>query len=381
MDNGTWPKMLFALDVSRGLAALSVVLWHWQHFAYDSAGLSESFRLEQQPLYAPLRMFYEEGEKGVAYFFILSGFIFFWLYKDAIKSGRVTVSRFWIQRFSRLYPLHLATLLLVGILQIIYVAKNGSPWIYPLNDAYHFLLNLFSMQAWGLSRDWSFNGPTWSVSVEIFLYFVFFLVARVRLGNAAFCLVVSCLAMVGSVASQGAFITSATPILQGLSAFFLGGVVFYFTAHITHRLPSLKPVVHAATVLAWVLLIVNFYVFDFGILFGSSDILAKAFPIYILFPATICSLTLAEIDSGPGVKKWLSQISWIGDITYSSYLLHFPMQLICALAVSYGLLQPDFYLSSTALIAFFVVLVPLSHWTFVGFERPVQQWIRYKLKR
>ncbi|MEM9150345.1 MAG: hypothetical protein AAGB19_07815, partial [Cyanobacteria bacterium P01_F01_bin.3] len=99
-----------------------------------------------------------------------------------------------------------------------------------------------------------------------------------------------------------------------------------------------------------------------------------------LFPSLIASLTLAEIDSSPKIKQWLSEISWIGDITYSSYLLHFPLQMLCALAVSYGVLNADFYLSAIALIAFFTVLVPLSYATFIRFERPAQKLIRNQLK-
>ena len=51
MDNIKWPKHLYALDVSRGVAALSVVLWHWQHFAYKGNSLSQDFIRENQPLY------------------------------------------------------------------------------------------------------------------------------------------------------------------------------------------------------------------------------------------------------------------------------------------------------------------------------------------
>ena len=387
MNNRIWPKRLFALDVSRGLAALGVVLWHWQHFAYNTGigAIDSSFDRTQQPLYAIFRLFYEEGEKGVGYFFVLSGFIFFWLYKDAIKSKRVNLGRFWVQRFSRLYPLHFLTLLLVALLQLIYIANSGDSWVYPLNDTYHFFLNLFSVHAWGLSRDWSFNGPTWTVSAEIFLYIVFFWVARVRLGNVMFCLLVSFLAAVGSLISEGDFITGPTPILQGLSAFFLGGVVYYITDYISQKSVSLKPAVHSVAIATIVLTLINFYIFDIGAVLLSTfgplgDIFLTVFPNYILFPSLIASLTLAEIDSSPKIKQWLSEISWIGDITYSSYLLHFPLQMLCALAVSYGVLNADFYLSAIALIAFFTVLVPLSYATFIRFERPAQKLIRNQLK-
>ena len=94
------------------------------------------------PLYGMLRLFYEKGYIGVGYFFLLSGFIFFWLYQDSIKSKSTTFQEFWVARISRLYPLHLATLLIVAVLQFWYIAHEGNSFVYPYNDIYHFLLNL-----------------------------------------------------------------------------------------------------------------------------------------------------------------------------------------------------------------------------------------------
>jgi len=93
MDNGIWPKRLFALDVSRGFAALSVVLWHWQNFAYKGASLPEDFHKASQPLYTIFRMFYEKGSLAIEYFFILSGFICFWLYSLSIEDRSTSLIR------------------------------------------------------------------------------------------------------------------------------------------------------------------------------------------------------------------------------------------------------------------------------------------------
>ncbi len=32
MDAPTWPKRLYSLDITRGIAAVAVLFWHWQHF-------------------------------------------------------------------------------------------------------------------------------------------------------------------------------------------------------------------------------------------------------------------------------------------------------------------------------------------------------------
>ncbi|WWL43599.1 hypothetical protein V5O39_17130 [Pseudomonas parakoreensis] len=75
-----------------------------------------------------------------------------------------------MERFSRIYPLHLLTFLAVALLQKIYSAHTGNAFVYPFNDAWHALLNVFLAPAWGLEQGWSFNGPAWSISVEVLLY-------------------------------------------------------------------------------------------------------------------------------------------------------------------------------------------------------------------
>ena len=60
-----------------------------------------------------------------------------------IRDHAVGAWRFLIRRFSRLYALHLATLLLVAALQAGYAAQHdGQTFVYGNNDVPHFLLQL-----------------------------------------------------------------------------------------------------------------------------------------------------------------------------------------------------------------------------------------------
>lgn len=371
--NNFWPKRLFSLDVSRGFAALAMVLWHWQHFAFNGAALSQNFDRGSQPLYEILMLFYEKGLRGAEYFFLLSGFIFFWLYGLSIKKKSTSFTYFWVLRISRLYPLHFVTLLIVALLQAIHISHNGSSFVYTYNDVYHFFLHLGFASNWGFESGFSFNGPVWSVSIEILLYFIFFIVAYLRLEGILSCLVVSIIFF-----SITLFIYSK--IFNAISMFFLGGFVFHATFIISTKFQNLKIAIIAVAILSWIITIVNFYAYNlsgyilhFGVI---GKILLYGFPLYILFPFTLSALVLVEIDKG----KFLKSISWIGDITYSSYLLHFPIQLVFGLAVSYGVLNSTFYLNPIYLLVFFSILIPLSYVTFIGFERPMQNIIRNKYR-
>ena len=377
MNQDSWPKRLHALDVTRGIAALAVVLWHWQHFAFNGPYLPGEFERSAQPFYSVFKLFYEKGLLGVEYFYLLSGFIFFWIYKDALAQKRVGNNRFWVQRFSRLYPLHLVTLLLVAILQKIYITQNPYYFVYQFNDAYHFVLNLFMATRWGFEEGWSFNAPIWSVSIEILLYIAFFVIASRRWGSPFFCLTISLASFVAIVSRP-----AHHPLFEGLALFFLGGFVFYATSIMATKPLKFKSIVYFVAITAWILTIINVYLFSFADLFPTtSDIMNNVFHygflFYILFPFTVASVALVEIDKG----QFLQSLSWLGDITYSSYLLHFPLQLVFALAVSYGILKSDFYLQPIYLIIFFAILIPISYFTFIRFERPAQKFLRQKMLR
>lgn len=374
ISNNVWPKRLIALDVSRGFAALAVVLWHWQHFAYNGTSLPIDFVRAQQPFYSMFKILYEKGSMGVQYFFLLSGFIFFWLYRHTIEDGSVNFTTFWVQRISRLYPLHILTLLIVALLQAMYTSHNGVPFVYPFNNAYHFFLNLVFASKWGFEKGWSFNAPVWSVSIEILLYFMFFITAYARQGQILFCLSVS---VISTVIKQFPVSPTTYDILQGATLFFLGGAVFHIAFATSMGLRKIKTAIYTATLFFWALTIINFYIFNLSNfilkLFLGGDFLLTEFPIWLLFPFTVCSLALFEVEKRAG---FLNGVSWVGDITYSSYLLHFPLQLLFGLAVSYNILNSKFFLSPIYLIVFFSVLIPLSYVTYIGFERPIQNTIR-----
>jgi len=383
----TWPKRFFALDVSRGFAALAVVLWHWQHFAFTGTSMDEDFRRSSLPFYSILHPLYERGAMGVDYFFLLSGFIFFWLYRNAIAERSVSLGRFWGQRFSRLYPLHLLTLFLVAGLQYAYFKSAGDTFVYPNNNGFHFVLNLFMASKWGLEQNQTFNGPSWSVSVEILCYMFFFLLAFLRLGKFWFCLALSVATIyvrehfakgisfsIGSVE-----IHFFKDILRGL-LFFWGGFLFHATTRIATR-PRMRRAVLIVCATSWLTTIVSMYIFDIAshvrALGPWGGPLVEHFIIYVLFSSTIVSLVLVELHKGDIAKPF----AWIGDITYSSYLLHFPIQICIALLVSHDLLRSNFYLNPIALVLFFALLVPLAYATFRGFERPIQNALRRFFQR
>ena len=94
-------------------------------------------------------------------FFMMGGAIFVHTYFVKVSSKLVSFYTYMKKRFARLYPLHLATLLIVAILQGIYTHLNGNSFIFQFNDLKNFMLHLFFISDWGFEEGHGFNGPVW----------------------------------------------------------------------------------------------------------------------------------------------------------------------------------------------------------------------------
>ena len=374
-------KRLHSLDALRGVAALSVVVWHWQHFFALSGTWQVNWQRPSQPLFWLLKPLYEAGWAAVDLFFALSGFVFFWLYREAIAQKRVGAGRFALLRFSRLYPLHVVTLVLVAILQIFFLQRTGHYFIFNSGDGARFAAALVMAQQWlPPTEDQFFNGPAWSVSIEVLLYILFFMWCRARLAGPRLTLV---------VAFAGILIIPYNELIaRGVMGFFLGGATFFLTEHIKARADArrMARTLAALAIAAWLAVVAEDYsgmlhgicerFFAQGALrdyyLGASDDLFLLPFIFIVSPLTLMALALHEYFGGSAYRR----LSFLGDISYSTYLLHFPMQLGLALfALRFGL-TPQAFQNIPVMAAFFIVLIALGAASHYRFERPMQRWIR-----
>jgi peptidoglycan/LPS O-acetylase OafA/YrhL len=109
--------------------------------------------------------------------FILSGFIFFNIYEEKISSNKLSLKEFTILRFSRLYPLHLLSFIIVFVIQAFRESINLPT--FPLHYSrgiLAFLLNIGMLQNGWIITAYSYNAPSWSLSIEIMMYLLFFVI-------------------------------------------------------------------------------------------------------------------------------------------------------------------------------------------------------------
>jgi peptidoglycan/LPS O-acetylase OafA/YrhL len=336
-------RRIESLDILRGLAAMAVVVWHWNWLLVDPAtGTIPAYSISELPFPYLLFPLYKAGYLAVDLFFAISGFVFFHMYAERLARGEVTTREFWWNRFTRLYPLHIATLLYVTVIQLIYHSSHAGYFIYLDNSPALFASQLFMASNWLPNMPYSFNGPIWSVSIEILLYGLFFVLARCGLTKPWH---VVLLVWAGSL-----LIAEANLLGRGIMTFFTGALCYY----------AFKNKREFGTLVAAIV--------GAGIIqIAHSGVSLRICVMTVAIPAILIALTLCEHRAKP-IAPYLG---WLGHISYSSYLLHFPIMLTL---VTVGLRLNPY--SHVHLIAYLIGIVLLSLACFRYFERPVQMQLR-----
>lgn len=337
-------RRIVSIDALRGIAALSVVFWHWQHFLPSKSP-------DQFPLYWLLWPLYDHGRIGVDLFFCVSGFVFFTLYADRISERNVSAARFTMLRFSRLYPLHFLTLIAVVCLQAIFYAQTSRYFIYSQNSLGYFGLQLILASNWWPSH-YSFNGPIWSVSIEVLLYVCFFILMRLRLRNPL---------ILAAIALTGLWLIDFNQNLgRGVFSFFQGCIcaIIYFEIRIRS--------VSAITTTAATAVLLGSIAWKYPAIPTADELLR-----FYFCPFVLCAAALID----QRFNRVIYPLEWLGYISYSSYLLHFPMQLVLVTFLVTTGTSVDFS-SPITLVLFFAALIFCSLASFTYLEQPVMQDIR-----
>lgn len=296
------PKRHFnALDLSRLVAAVAVLFWHYLHFTIPPNGSRAPPNFgDYEPLYGVFAAFYAHGHLAVEYFWIVSGFVFAHVYLAETVERR----RFWLARVARLWPLHLLTLVAVALLQAAYWAQQGRHFVFGPNDWTHFVLNLGLAHYWGFEKGMSFNGPSWSLSVEILAYAAFWVLLPVlRQGRTL---------VAGALALATALLAPQYPALKAFAclAYFFAGTAIYLMLLRGWARPGLL----ALAGLGGLVLAVRF-----------DPVTALEFPHGSMWVLSFFFLALLadRIDR----DDRLAFGKRLGDASYGTYLWHFPIQL------------------------------------------------------
>ena len=342
---------IVGIELLRFLSSLSILVWHFQHFSLVP------FEKNSQPYYSFLNIFYEYGSVGVKVFWCISGVVFFYVYLEKILNKEISFTKFSIARFSRLYPLHFLTLIIILFLQIIYEYYYGSYFIY-IYDLKHFFLNIFFINAWGIEDQFSFNGPSWSVSVEIMIYIIFFIsffYFKIYLSFFISIILFLLFYFISLADGNAAY---------ALFYFFFGGLLT-ITKYFPEKIISNKKIQkYLFNILGIFLSISIFFVL-------KNNFLYEKFFIHIFVVSLVYFFILINRIFEHNREIWI----FFGNLTYSSYLIHFPLQIL--LMILFKIFEIDLGIQSKSLFLFFILAtLLLSVFIYKKYEMPLQQHIR-----
>lgn len=110
----------------------------------------------------------------VDYFFVLSGFVIAHAYAERLKTAR-DAGRFMVRRLGRVWPMHvlvLAAFVGLELLRLLTHFDGAAPFTGDRTVGAIFT-NLLLIQAYHIHPSLTWNGPSWTLSVEVGCYVVF----------------------------------------------------------------------------------------------------------------------------------------------------------------------------------------------------------------
>lgn len=290
----TKPGQLVYIQACRGLAALSVVLYHTN----ITLALNKYIGEDIFPIF-------NAGFSGVEFFFVLSGFIIFYAHSSDIgKPSRLV--RYAVRRITRIVPALWITLLLILLLSLI------SPHAAPSNatDISVLITDFLMLPA----EKNVILSVEWTLRCEMFFYFVF----AVFLLNRSFGTIVSIACLILSL--LGTFTALPFPLAQLFSVYNFLFLFGFLSLHIGMRMPvrlgkisiALGTLIFFAT---WALAVLSL-----------SKVQGAALVIFFGIGAMLLIAGIFSAERGGGTTtRPPAMFTFLGEASYSIYLIHFPI--------------------------------------------------------
>lgn len=288
-------KRFEALDAFRGLCALSVVIFH-MHLIGSITELD----------------FFRGSSIFVEFFFVLSGFVLTHGYgfKDNLN-----FNRFMKARFFRLYPLHFFMFVVFVVLECgkLLAYKYGGMVFNnePFTNSFaisEMIPNLLLIQSWTPFTDHlTFNYPSWSISIEFYMYALLFISIVIFKGNRITSwLVISIISFILIILKSEMLVGT---VLRGLSCFFGGA----FTYAIYKKLSEIKPSFILGSIIETIQIISV-------VLVVQSDIEHRSIVASLIFCITV--LFFAYESGFLSLFLKIKPLQYAGKLSYSIYMTH-----------------------------------------------------------
>lgn len=349
------------LDALRGLGAVGIgIFFHYRNLV----------ELSEVPFYKVFYFLYMHGFVLVEFFFILSGIVFSFFYYDKIMKKQVGLYEFAVARISRLWPLQLLTLIIVALIQWYRVKVSLPPYASSLNDLYAFILNFFMIQSWNIYLpNYSFNTPAWALSVEIFLYILFFFLASRKKLNSLTCAILICIGVSLTKEEFGSYLFMNQWIGRGITSFFWGIILSRLIVFIINN--------NKEKLVARISFITLVFYTSFAFIMGPGEVAGGGYICMVynmmVFPAMIF---IAIFQKQCRKILLITPLQGLGKISFTIYMVHFPIQALLYTISDYININ---FASHTIWAAYSLSVIVSAVFIYRYFELPAKKYIRRKL--
>jgi peptidoglycan/LPS O-acetylase OafA/YrhL len=320
------------------------------------------------------RNIFAEGYIGVSFFFILSGFILSFNYKNKLLLKKITFKEFWVARISRIFPLHLFTLLLtVPLFLNDFVTQT-------ITSVGKLLINMLLLQSFfPLSEIYnSFNFVSWSISDEMFFYLMFpiiiaFYFKHKKAVNLPLVLVLTLLIPLGILLAPHYLehrFFYVNPLFRIID--FNIGILLYYVYEYKIFDKLLKSIKLATLLeISSVILLILFFIFHRHIPQGYR------YSCYYWLPMIIIILVFAHKSGYISVLLSNKTIVSLGEVSFGFYLIHvLAFRYISHLNRKFSLITNDYLLIAVIFIAVLIA----SYMSYFYLELPSNKYIKSKYR-
>ena len=361
-----------SLHALRGVAALAVLLFHWEQFFPDAGKWLQAY-VPKDTLLDPT-VYVGFGWMGVPLFFVLSGFL---LGGQVIRSDITAgyLRRFWTRRFLRIYPAVWAELLILLAIAGLVPGLIDQASYDTLHLQFLLWLNLPPYMAAPL------NGVWWTLPVELGFYLLLPLLGWFAgFINWRVLLIGSLLITLGwrswvfataEVENYVAVLPVLDSLLGTLFTFMLGFSLNFLPSTITvrqRRFGLIAGLIFLLALMWWQLKMDAVYWSGHWILVVWPPLVALAI-----------ALLVYHLKEPLPSMAWLSSkvLVWLGHVSFGIYLWHFQVMRVMVL------LLPDAWAGPAQSLLALVLAVPvtlaLAALSYYLIERPLMGWGRRKL--
>jgi peptidoglycan/LPS O-acetylase OafA/YrhL len=352
---------LDSLTALRFFAALFIVVFHGWYTFTGRQGLSGAGVVQF-------------GYTSVGFFFVLSGFVLAWSWRPGTGTALL-----WWRRLVRVFPLCALTTTVVAVYFVL--VPQSAPVGMPTWSSY--LQCLFLLQAWPpFAYLLGYDYPSWSLSTEMFFYFLFpFLaLASARLRRTWLLLLavglgVAYVVLAYWIAEQAFYSLTpgsllAFPPLQLLK--FALGVALGTAFRRGWRPHARLPLVLAGVVLLYAAMP--------RLVTGEGPLaafrLTELFPdVVLLGPLAllVCAAAAHDLRGGWGFGR-IRPLVVLGDWSFALYLVHAPLlMLVNEIRVRTEHLAPP---GTAWFLVYISTCIAVAGALHICFEHPVDRWLR-----